>query len=107
MMSSQRRIACGATATTLVLIAWACGSEEVRPEAESPRTGPITLEAPPGRARSEIRSTAAETCLEMAIREEWSDALDPCTRAARDHPDDPSIQRALEEAQQALDEAIE
>ena len=43
----------------------------------------------------------------MAAREDWSAALDPCTRAARDHPDDEDIQRALERAIDASDAAIE
>ena len=49
----------------------------------------------------------AEECLEMASREDWSAALDSCTRAARDHPEDAAIQRALERAIAASDEAIE
>jgi hypothetical protein len=71
------------------------------PEEKTLEESPDTV-APP-----EPEASAAEECLEMATREDWGAALDPCTRAARDHPDDEAIQRALEQAVSASEEAIE
>lgn len=86
------------------LLAAGCGGDE-EPVAVPPgATGPITLEespdaaAPPAPAES-----AAVKCLDLAGQEDWFGALDPCTRAAKDHPDDPAIQHALERALEARD----
>jgi len=92
----------------LLLLANGCGPDEERPDAAPPNLGRVTLEeSPDAAAPAEPEESQAEKCIEMAAREDWSAALDPCTRAARDHPEDEIIQRALERAMSASDEAIE
>ena len=46
-------------------------------------------------------SSAVETCIELAGRQAWGEALDPCTRAAQQQPDDLRIRHALQQAQAA------
>jgi len=105
-MTKNRRLRLlGATAATagICLLMAGCGSDEGT-EPSIPAVDPITLEQPPdgtppveGEPKA-AESTAAETCIEMATQEDWGRALDPCTRAALEHPDDPEIQEALSHA---------
>lgn len=91
-----------------MLLANGCGRSADQPGIPPPQQGPVTLEEPPPEAAPrEHGASPAEECLEMAGREDWGAALDPCTRAARDHPEDAAIQQALERARAASDEAIE
>jgi len=107
-MRLHQRVGRFAVAGLLLLLANGCGRSEEQPAASPPDLDRIELEESPDTATTgEPEATPAEQCIEMATREDWSAALDPCTRAARNHPDDEAIQRALERAMSASDEAIE
>lgn len=110
-MSKSRRLrALGTAAAPGLLVVGillaACGDDA--PQPSIPASDRIELkESPDAKAPSEPEPSAAEACLDFATREDWGRALDPCTRAAREHPDDPEIQQALERALGAEDAEIE
>jgi hypothetical protein len=92
----RHRLLCALGA--LMLLSSACGRDDVEPQTASPETPPVKLEKPPPEDGSKAEASAAEQCIDLATREDWARALDPCTRAARKHPDDPEIREALEKA---------
>ena len=97
-----------AVAALVLLLANGCARNEEQPDTSPANPEPVTLEeSPDAAATRESEASPAEQCLKMALQEDWGAALDPCTRAARDHPDDESIQQALERAMDAADQAIE
>jgi hypothetical protein len=62
----------------------------------------IDVAAPGGSAG---QSAVVETCLELAKNREWAAALDPCTQAARELPDNLEIQNAMQQAQAAAEDS--
>lgn len=46
---------------------------------------------------------AITTCLGFAAKEQWSEALAPCTEAANKNPDDLRIKHAVQQAQAAAE----
>lgn len=107
MEPSRRSWSLAATGLVL-LLANGCARNE-----ERPRTAPsnpdevVVEEGPDAVAPREPEASPAEKCIEMAAREDWVAALDPCTRAARDHPEDEAIQQALERAISASEGPVE
>ena len=63
------------------------GAAQERPAAD--------VAAPPPQA------SPVETCRDLAERERWSEALEPCTAAVAQRPDDLALQHALQQAQAA------
>lgn len=97
-----------AAAGLILLLTNGCGPDEAPPDGSPPDSGAITLEESPDQvAPREPEASPSEQCIEMATREDWSAALDPCTRAARDHPEDETIQQFLERAIEASDQPLE
>lgn len=78
----------------LSILAIACGGGEEQTSAEAAAGGDV---ASPGAAGGD----AAGRCLELAAKRDWANALDPCSRAAGERPDDLRIQNALQQAQAA------
>jgi hypothetical protein len=99
MRTIQRSWVLGITGL-LLLLATGCGSDE-----EGGPSGLIKLESSPDqKAPARAPGSSAERCIEMATQEDWKAALDPCTRAAKDDPDDSAVQQALERALEARDQ---
>jgi hypothetical protein len=102
-MTKTRMLRLLGVAAAIWLLGSGCGRDEV-PEPSIPAVDPVALEESPDQtpedegAAKAAQPTAAETCLQLATQENWEEALDPCTRAALEHPDDPEIRQALEHA---------
>lgn len=107
MRPSWQSWSLGVTGLFLLLASGCACSEEQSGTSPSIPEEKTLEESPDAAAPSEPEVSAAEECIETATREDWAAALDPCTRAARDHPDDEAIQRALERAVSASEEATE
>ena len=70
-----------------------------RPTPTSPAApSPI---APIPAAPSGAESDVVTECRALAAKQEWQSALDPCTRAAAELPDDLGIRHTLQQAQAA------
>jgi len=78
----------------LGILAISCGSGEEKAAPGSAAMGEVA-------APSAGKSDAVQSCLELAGRRDWAKALEPCTRAANEMPDDLRIQHALQQAQAA------
>ena len=50
-----------------------------------------------------VEASSVKQCLELAAKKNWSDALAPCTEAAKEMPDDLSIKHALQQAKAAAE----
>jgi len=107
-MRLKQRIAPVSAIGLLLLLATGCAPDADRPEGPLPDPEEVMLEDSPDQAPlPEPDDSSAEKCIQLATEEDSSTALDPCTRAARDHPDDDVIQQALERAIAATDEPVE
>jgi hypothetical protein len=91
-------LACGA-------LALGCGRNEEpnaatvpSPTASTPAPVPGTDVAAPGAPST---PSAVDTCVRLADQRAWGEALDPCTQAAKERPDDLQIRHALQQAQAA------
>jgi hypothetical protein len=80
--------------TMLGILATSCGSGDEQAGAGAGAIGDVA--APAGGT-----SDAVQSCLEIAGRRDWANALEPCTRAASERPDDLRIEHALQQAQAA------
>lgn len=90
-----------AVAGAVLFVGCGRGDEPSAATARSP--GGTEQAAAPDVAARGAPSTpsAVETCIELADRQAWGEALDPCTRAAQERPDDLRIRHALQQAQAA------
>jgi len=66
------------------------------PQAASPA-------APEPAAAAPAEEDAKTRCLALAAQMKWSEALDPCTQAAKAHPTDLRIKHAVQQAQAAAE----
>jgi hypothetical protein len=80
--------------TMLGILAISCGGGEEKTDTGAGAMGETA-------AASAGKGDAVKICLDLASRRDWANALDPCTRAANELPDDLRIQHALQQAQAA------
>jgi len=79
------------------------------PAAEAPaaptKTPVAEAPAPPAEAPAvaEAPVDATKSCLALAAQQKWSEALEPCTQAAKDHPTDLRVKNAVQQAQAAAE----
>jgi hypothetical protein len=98
-------VACGA-------LALGCGRSEEPSAARVPNPAPTasTPSRAPGTdvAAPSAPSTpsAVDTCIRLADELAWSQALDSCTQAAKERPDDLKIRHALQQAQAAAAQSL-
>ena len=52
-------------------------------------------------AAETVEDDPVKRCMELAAEQKWSEALAPCTEAAKKMPDDLGIKHALQQAQAA------
>lgn len=99
-------------AALIAMLALACGREDSAPgedvstAPESARPAAPSPAAPSPAAASPAAPSGAESdvvreCRALAEKQEWASALEPCTRAAAELPDDLGIRHALQQAQAA------
>lgn len=94
-------VACGA-------LALGCGQSE-EPTAATP---PSPTASEPVRPSADVAAptaptpSAVDTCVRLADQRAWGDALEPCTEAAQQRPDDLRIRHALQQAQAAAAEQM-
>lgn len=89
---------------TVGMLTLACGGQD----STSPSTpGGAPDVSAPSPAAEKSMSEAARSCLDLVEQRRWSEALDTCMQAARELPEDESIQSALETAQAELADASE
>lgn len=93
------------TLAGMALLAWmlACGNPE-KETASEPASGaeasaPADLGAPADVAAPP--QDPVQRCLSLAAQQKWNEALDPCTQAAGQHPDDLRIKHAVQQARAA------
>jgi len=109
--------------TALMLAAFGCGAAEDAADAAGDAAGSAmdaaddaADEATAGAkdmsksAESALRDVAAGAggdavtrCLGLAAKEQWIDALDPCTEASNKNPDDMRIKHAVQQARAAAE----
>lgn len=105
-------ILAGLALTTLTL---ACGGSDDQTASKTP---PVEAAAPVAKAPTSAPAPAApektpdvaaapedatKRCLALAAQQKWSEALDPCTQAAKDHPTDLRVKHAVQQAQAAAE----
>jgi len=101
-------IAAAGIAMAALLLACGSGNDETAAQpaeattetaAKTPAARPdAPAETPPVAAAP---ADATKQCLALAAQQKWSEALEPCTQAAKDHPTDMRIKHAVQQAQAA------
>lgn len=105
----------------ITVLTLACGGSNENEAAQAPETAaettaPETAAAKPPAPQAAAPTPPAETppvaappmdatkqCLALAAQQKWSEALDPCTQAAKEHPTDLRIKHAAQQAQAAAE----
>jgi len=105
----------GIAIATVMLLACGGGDDKVAapaPEAAAPERSaaakppPVAAEVP---AAAEVPPAAAapedvtKQCLALAAQQKWTEALEPCTEAAKAYPTDLRIKHAAQQAQAAAE----
>ena len=88
------------------ILAIGCGSEEETPVEAATETMTNVAEDAVDvveEAAEEVKESAVAKCLELAAAKNWTDALEPCTKAAEEKPDDLGIRHALQQAKAAAE----
>jgi len=94
----------------LCIVAFGCGSDD------DPLAAAKDAAAEAGEAAGNMGDAAGKamqdvaagndpvtTCLALAAKKQWSDALAPCTEAAKAKPDDLAVKHAVQQAQAAAE----
>ena len=91
----------------IALLAIGCGSGDdagvVDAASEAAESVKTAAEDAATEAADTVKKSPAALCLELAGAKNWKDALEPCTAAAKEMPDDLSIKHALQQAQAAAE----
>jgi hypothetical protein len=92
------------------ILAIGCGSKEETPVEAATETmtnvaedAVDVVEEAVEEAAEEVKESAVAKCLELAAAKNWTDALEPCTKAAEEKPDDLGIRHALQQAKAAAE----
>jgi hypothetical protein len=101
-----------ATGIAMAALLLGCGGGDETPAAdaatsaaaETPAPAP-PMEAPKAAAEAPVVAAtpddASKQCLALAAQQKWSEALEPCTKAAEQYPTDLRIKHAVQQAQAA------
>ena len=89
------------------LLAIGCGSGEdagiADAASEAVESAKTAAEDTAGEMVDSVKESPAARCLELAGEQNWKEALEPCTAAAKEMPDDLGIKHALQQAQAAAE----
>jgi hypothetical protein len=83
----------------------ACGQDGQQADPGAVDAGPDATSATAGGAGESELSATARSCLDLVADGQLVQAVDPCSQAAREYPDNQEVSEALRQARAAADQA--